>query len=180
MTYYIDTEKLFDIPAREVLLDRAFGPTRRQKTSERLREGRLPAEGLSFVARAGDRVVATLRLWHVEAGGVPALLLGPLAVDPLFQGGGLGSMLMREAIARARGIGHGAIILVGDVAYYDRFGFARAAAERLDLPGAVDPARFLGLELAPGALRHAAGMVRATGAVPLFGPEGMVSRRRAA
>ena len=52
------------------------------RTCQRLRDGRAPAEGLAFSAVRQGRLVGTLRLWHVSAGGVPALVLGPLAVDP--------------------------------------------------------------------------------------------------
>ena len=53
-----------------------------------------------------------------------ALLLGPLAVDPSVKGAGIGSALMRHAIAEAARLGHGAILLVGDAPYYARFGFS--------------------------------------------------------
>lgn len=176
----IDTEKLFDVPAREQLLDASFGPNRFGKTCERLREGRIPAEGLAFVARAGDRLVATLRFWHVDAGGVPALMLGPLAVDPAFRSTGLGSRLMRQGLARAAEIGHRGVILVGDAPYYTRFGFERRHAARLGLPGPVDDARFLGAELVPDAFALAAGAVRATGAISLAAVRELGDRRKAA
>src|SRR6185295_16526283 len=80
------------IPAREALLDAAFGPHRRAKTSERLREGRIAAPGLAFSAVEGGRLVGTVRLWNVTAGpGRPALLLGPLAVDGAHRGDGIGA-----------------------------------------------------------------------------------------
>ncbi len=73
--------------AREYILDACFGEARRMKTSERLREGRLPAEGLALIAERDYRVIGTVRLWHVEAGlRRSALLLGPLAVDPEARG----------------------------------------------------------------------------------------------
>ena len=150
-------------PQREALLDRAFGIKRRRKTSERLREGRTPAEGLAFSAvnRAG-RLIGTVRLWEVAAGTAgPALLLGPLAVEQRHRGRGLGSALMRYAIAAAEAAGARAILLVGDAPYYARFGFAKT--DGLSLPGPVDPDRFLGLELEPGALHGSTGMVTAAG-----------------
>jgi len=151
--------------ARELLLDRAMGPDRVLKPSERLREGRLPARGLSLVARDGDKVVGSVRLWHVDAGeDHPALLLGPLAVDPAYQGFGVGSALMKASIERARAQGHGAILLVGDAPYYARFGFSAESTDALWLPGPYERERFLGLELAPGALAGALGLVSATGA----------------
>src|SRR3990167_5675911 len=88
--------------AGELLLDRAMGPDRVLKPSERLRQGRLPARGLSLVARDGDQIVGSVRLWHVDAGeDRPALLLGPLAVDPSYQGSGIGSALMKASIEHA-------------------------------------------------------------------------------
>lgn len=177
---HIDDEMLFDAVDREALVARVFGPNRFGKTSERLREGRLPADGLALVARCGDLLCGTVRLWHVNAGGVPALMLGPLAVDPLFRGEGIGGGLMREAIRRAAASGHKAIILVGDAPYYARFGFSAEATARLELPGPVDSRRFLALELEPGALARARGPVRATGAVPLHPLVAEGKRRKAA
>lgn len=153
-----------DIPAREALLDRCLGERRTAKSSERLREGRLPADGLALTAERDGAVVATVRLWRVAAAGVPALLLGPLAVAPELQGEGLGKAMMREAIWRAACRGHGAILLVGDAGYYERFGFAAAVADDLAMPGPFERERFLGLELRDGALAGAAGLLTATGA----------------
>ena len=154
-----------DIAPRERLLDRAFGKARRRKTSERLREGRLPSQGLAFSAvDAKGKLVGTLRLWDVVAGSAGrALLLGPLAVDCKHQGKGIGAALMRHAIAEAKLLGHSAIILVGDAPYYARFGFSGAPMADLHLPGPVDRARFLGIELIPGALDGAEGLVAGCG-----------------
>ncbi|MCK0197898.1 N-acetyltransferase [Ancylobacter sp. 6x-1] len=157
-----------DIPQREALLDLAFGRAARlAKTSERLREGRRPAEGLAFCAHGPDgRVAATLRLWHVTAGPArPALLLGPLAVHPWFRSLGLGGALMSTAINEATRLGHGAILLIGDAPYYERFGFSTAPTAGLWMPGAFERSRFLGLELVPGALAGARGLVSPTGEI---------------
>jgi predicted N-acetyltransferase YhbS len=163
--FRIRAERAADEGAREHLLDAAFGAERFAKTCERLREGRRPADGLALVAedRAG-RLVATVRLWHVEAGSAgPALMLGPIAVAAEARSQGIGAALMEAAIAHARRLGHRAIVLVGDAPYYDRFGFRPELTLGLELPGPVDRARFLGLELLPGALHGAAGPVEATG-----------------
>lgn len=152
--------------AREALLDLALGKRRRRKTSERLRENRLPADGLSFAAKLGNgRIIGTLRLWHIAAGdGRAALLLGPLAVHPSYQKRGVGSALMRTALERAAALGHRAVVLVGDEAYYRRFGFSKKLTEQLRMPGPFDRDRLLALELAPGALAGARGLIVATGA----------------
>lgn len=170
----ITQEKPSDIAPRERLLDAAFGIERFEKTCERLREGRLPAKGLALVARDGAHLVATLRFWHVQcADGTDALMLGPLAVAESHRSCGIGARLMRRGLSLAGAIGHKAVLLVGDEPYYRRFGFSRALAGKLDLPGWYAPERFLALELQPGALAAASGMVRATGAVDpasVFGP----------
>src|ERR1700722_7464035 len=80
--FAIRGERAADIVAREALLDACFGANRHARTCQRLRDGRTPAEGLAFSAVRQGRLVGTVRLWHVSAGGVPALVLGPLAVDP--------------------------------------------------------------------------------------------------
>ena len=167
-----------DVPAREALLDRCMGERRTAKSSERLREGRLPAEGLALTAERDGKVVGTVRLWHVEANGCEALLLGPLAVAPELQGEGLGKAMMREVISRAARRGHGAILLVGDAPYYARFGFAAEPTANLAMPGPVERERFLGLELRQGALDRASGTLRPTGA--LVANEGMDALRRRA
>jgi predicted N-acetyltransferase YhbS len=74
----------------------------------------LPADGLSLVARDGGRLVGTVRLWNIDAGGAPALLLGPLGVDEEHRKLGVGAALMRLAVARAEAHGARAIVLVGD------------------------------------------------------------------
>jgi predicted N-acetyltransferase YhbS len=160
----ISEESPFDVAAREALLDRAFGPGRDARTSARLRDGRLPARGLALVARDGGALVGALRCWLVEAGGRPALLLGPLAVEESHRSLGIGARLMREALWRAAMFGHKAVLLVGDAPYYSRFGFSAALTAGLDLPGPVERARFLGFEIEPGALAGASGMVVAAGA----------------
>ncbi len=167
----IATEQSADVAARETLLDAAFGPARFTKSSQKLRLGRLPARGLSLVARLDGALVGTVRLWHVVAGTTPALLLGPLAVDSRHREHGIGSMLMRQAIEQAQVFGHRAILLVGDAPYYARFGFSRQHALGLRMPGPVDPDRFLGLELQGGALREARGLLRPTGVMDLNGAQ---------
>jgi predicted N-acetyltransferase YhbS len=167
----IRTERAEDVAAREALLDAAMGPGRTRKSSEAIRRGRLPADGLALVSETTDGVLAgSVRLWHVAAGerdGAPvdALLLGPLAVAGRFEGLGIGSQLMRRAIAEAAWRGHRAIVLVGDAPYYERFGFRAEPAADLVMPGPFERHRLLALELATDALRGARGLIRASGQV---------------
>lgn len=159
-------ETAADVVAREALLDRAMGPKRRKKSSEKLRRGRRPSEGLAFVARdASGGVAGTVRLWDVRLGegGAAALLLGPLAVDPSLKNAGIGSALMRHAIAEAARLGHAAILLVGDAPYYARFGFSAEKTGSLAMPGPYERHRLLALELVEGALDGVHGTLKAAG-----------------
>jgi len=160
----IRQERPSDIEAREALLDAAFGEGRSRKSSERVREGRLPAEGLSFVAAEGGRIVGTVRLWHVACGlDNPSLLLGPMAVADDRRGRGIGAALMERAIEAARKLGHKAIVLVGDAPYYGRFGFTPEKTGALWMPGPFERHRLLARELVPGALDGARGLIAPTG-----------------
>jgi predicted N-acetyltransferase YhbS len=162
--FAIRAERTSDVAARETLLDVCFGTNRNARTCQRLRDGRMPAEGLAFSVIRHGRLVGTLRLWHVDAGGRPALVLGPLAVDPACRELGIGAALMRHALAAAKARGHGAVILLGDAPYYARFGFSAEKAESLSLPGPFERHRLLGIELRPGALNGAFGLIMPNGA----------------
>jgi predicted N-acetyltransferase YhbS len=110
-------------------------------------------------------------LWHVGVGDIPALLLGPLAVDPSCRKLGIGALLIDHALAAARARGHGAVLLLGDAPYYARFGFSALRTGELSLPGPFERDRLLGLELSGGALERASGMIVPTGlAAPLGKP----------
>jgi len=160
----IRSERDSDIPAREALLGEAFGDSRWRKSSERLREGRLPAAGLAFIAAEGKRVIGTARLWNIACGaGKPALLLGPVAVASDCRNRGIGGALVRRVIEAARKLGHTAIVLVGDAPYYGRFGFSTEKTGALWMPGPFERARLLAIELKPGALDGTRGLINATG-----------------
>jgi predicted N-acetyltransferase YhbS len=148
--------------AIEGVLDRAFGPGRFAKTSERVRERGAVAEPfLSRVAlnESGD-VVGVCRIWRVEAG-APVYFLGPLAVDPAAQSAGLGAALARDAVAACRAIGGNGVIAVGAAAFFAPIGFTLVPQGRLSMPGPVDFTRFLWLELRPGGLDRVQGEIGA-------------------
>jgi predicted N-acetyltransferase YhbS len=163
----IGRERRSDVAAREDLLDAAFGPGRFEKTSERLREGRRPARGLALVARRAGKLVGTLRLWPVvTANGHICLLLGPLAVAADVRSLGIGAALMWQAMYKAKTLGHRAVLLVGDAAYYNRFGFAAEKTGALRMPGPYERERLLACELVPDALTGARGVISAANPPP--------------
>ena len=176
--FAIRAEEASDVVAREALLDACFGENRSLRTCQRLRDGRAPAEGLALSAVREGRLVGTVRLWHVSAGGIPALMLGPLAVEDSSRKLGVGAALMDHALAAATTRGHRAVILLGDAPYYARFGFSASKTSELSLPGPFERDRLLGRELILGALDGASGMIVPTGAKAT--PVGRAQRARAA
>lgn len=168
LDYRIELQEPDDLAAVELINDRAFGPGRQQKTAYRLREGVEPIHALNLVARQGERILGTIRFWPVlispEAGvATPALLLGPIAVEPELKGRGVGIALMKAGLARARELGHGLVVLVGDYDYYSRVGFERVPPGRILMPGPVDYQRLLFLELRPGAFDGVSGLIAKAG-----------------
>lgn len=161
--FAIRAERAVDVAAREALLDACFGENRHGRTCQRLRDGRAPATGLALSAMRDGTLVGTVRLWHVSAGGRPALVLGPLAVDPACRELGIGAALMQHALAAARARGHAAVILLGDAPYYARFGLSSEKTGALVLPGPFERDRLLAIEFQAGALDGAAGMIVPTG-----------------
>ncbi len=149
-----------DALAIDRLHERTFGPGRYARTAYRIREGIGHDFALSYTARVGTLMVGSLRLSPVRIGDTPALLLGPLTIEPPFRDRGIGMALMQRALADARERGHRLVILVGDEPYYARVGFKRVPRGRVKMPGPVDPARLLVAELIDGAFEGVKGAVR--------------------
>ena len=156
----IAPERPGDADEAMALVDRVFGPGRFAKAAERLREGNRFIPGLSFTAREDGRLVGTVRLWPVRIAERAALLLGPIAVDPAARNRGLGATLVKRACEAAGKAGHAVIVLVGDVAYFERLGFVHAPDGPVIMPGPADSSRILVRGLTPGALDGVGGEVR--------------------
>ncbi len=152
-----------DEPALSNLAADAFGPGRFARSAYRVREGVKPVASLSLAGWRNGTLVGGIRFTAIKLGTQEnALLLGPLVVSPAATGNGYGRALVEAGLARARAEGFGLVLLVGDMPYYGRFGFAPVMPRgKIVLPGPVDPARLLALELEPGALQPASGMVKA-------------------
>ncbi|MFN4041949.1 MAG: GNAT family N-acetyltransferase [Brevundimonas sp.] len=143
-TPLIEAETPADAAAIEAVTLAAFGPGRFAKTAERLRERSPLAAG--FVAREDGRVIGSVRLWSISIDGVPALFLGPIAVERSSRRAGLGAALVQACVDHAQAIdGLGGVLLVGDPPYFTRFGFLSASA--VSLPGPADPRRIMWLPL---------------------------------
>lgn len=149
-----------DAAAIDHLNARTFGPGRFAKSAYRIREDTPHLLGLSFTARVGTLLVGSVRLTPVVIGTTPALLLGPLTVEPPFRERGIGLQLVECALAEAKAKGHRLVVLVGDEAYYGKAGFRRIPKGQVAMPGPVDPARLLVAELAAGAFDGVGGTIR--------------------
>jgi predicted N-acetyltransferase YhbS len=125
----------------EALLNRAFGPGRFAKVSERVREFADFAPELSFCALEAGKVVGVVRMWRVNVGDQPVVFLGPLAVEESERRHGLGAQLVERACQATKAAGESAVLLVGDIPYFQRVGFA--LAPDVTLPGPVDARRVL-------------------------------------
>lgn len=134
----------------EALLNRAFGPGRFAKVSERVREVSDFAPELSFVAVEGGKVIGVVRMWRVKVGEQHATFLGPLAVEATERKHGLGATLVARACEAAEAAGEAAVVLVGDLPFFGRIGFEIAADVKL--PGPVDARRVLSRTFADVAL----------------------------
>ena len=158
----VKPQTVADLAAIERLSARAFGPGRYARSAYRLREG-VPADpNLSFVAWVGTLLVGSNIMTPIRVGTTPALLLGPLTVDPAFRSGGIGETLVMRSLQAARDAGHTLVLLVGDLPYYARMGFRTVPPGRLEFCGPVDPARLLYCELVAGAFERVKGLVHRT------------------
>jgi predicted N-acetyltransferase YhbS len=149
-----------DAVAIERLHERTFGPGRYARTAYRIREGMGHRLDLSFTARIGTLLVGSVRLTPIRIDETPALLLGPLTVEPPFRERGIGMQLIQRALREAKGKGQRLVVLVGDEPYYGKLGFKPIAKGQVQMPGPVDPERLLVAELEEGAFAGVAGTIR--------------------
>ncbi|UUX51306.1 N-acetyltransferase [Nisaea acidiphila] len=143
----IEKEQAADSAAIESLLDVGFGADRTGKTVYQLRQG--PAlPDLSLVARTGFEagLGASIRYWAIDVENygevLPALVLGPLVVDPALQGKGLGRTLVARSLEEADQAGWNLCLVVGEPSYYEPYGFIPAEPYGFELPGPVEQRRF--------------------------------------
>ena len=144
-------ETLADGALVDALIDRAFGPGRFTKVSERVREFATFAPELSVCAWSEGRLLGCARMWRVRVGGRPATFLGPFAVELGERNAGFGARLIARACEAAQAAGETHVVLVGDEPYFSRVGFSTAAGAQVRMPGPVDQRRVLVCALTAGA-----------------------------
>src|SRR4029078_4375333 len=124
-----------DQVAIDRLTARTFGPGRFAKSAYRIREDVSHLLDLSSTARVGTLLMGSVRLSPILIGTTPALLLGPLTVEPPFRDRGIGQTLIERALAEAKRRGHRLVLLVGDEPYYGKAGFKSIPKGRVSMPG---------------------------------------------
>ncbi|WP_174274521.1 GNAT family N-acetyltransferase [Sphingomonas bacterium] len=135
-----------DPAAVDALLDTAFGRDRRQRTAYRIRDGMTAIPALSFAAfDEAHTLVGSLQCWPVALDfRTPLILVGPVAVDPDLQRGGIGRRMMNRMIAAAEATEADPLVLIGDPEYYGRFfGFEARWTREWGVPGPVVRRRLL-------------------------------------
>ena len=140
----------------------AFGRPDEARLVARLRQ-EAPA-CVSLVAESAGRVIGHVFFSPVtiegDRPGVPAGGLAPVSVLPEEQGRGAGGALIRAGIEASRALGWRLLFVLGNPAYYRRFGFQLAASHALHYESHAFDGAFQVQELAPGALARVKGFVR--------------------
>jgi len=152
----VRTETPEDIRAIDVVHLSAFqGETEAQLISA-LRESPKYIPELSLVAELNGRIVGHLLLSKLsltrDGWKTAVFALGPMAVVPSQSHRGIGSELIKAAIAKAREYGCSGIVVAGHPEYYQRFGFSQASDWGVHCNLEIPKDAFTAMELAPGTL----------------------------
>ena len=144
----------------EQLLDLVFTPRRKLLSSYQLRGSTNKVNNLSFVMKDNsNNVVGSIRFWNIKINSDSSrgLLLGPLAIHPIYQGEGLGEKLILNAIDQLRVNKWDWVVLVGDIGYYSKFGFSKKPTVGISIGDGFDNERLLGLDINGTFLEKAVG-----------------------
>ena len=144
----------------ERLLDLVFTPRRKILSSYQLRSSTNKVDKLSYVIKdITDNIVGSIRFWNIkiDSHSSRGLLLGPLAIHPIYQSEGLGEKLVLNSIEQASADTWNWVILVGNISYYSKFGFSKKLTRGISLGDEIDNERLLGLDIKESFLNEAIG-----------------------
>ncbi|HET9694956.1 MAG TPA: N-acetyltransferase [Steroidobacteraceae bacterium] len=157
----VRVERPDDVAAIRGVNERAFGASVEARLVDQLRASNKAM--ISLVAQHGDQVVGHILFSPVTIAKAPESFRGaglaPMSVLPEFQNQGIGSRLVRGGLVACQEAGYDAVVVLGHVGYYPRFGFAKA--QDYGLESEYDAAdAFMVLELRKGALEEIGGLVK--------------------
>lgn len=161
-------EEVKDYQEVEQVVEKAFleaemSDHREHELVRRLRVSEAFIPELSLVALVEDKVVGHILLTKIEIRdenqGTASLALAPVAIQPEYQGQGIGKMLIELAVQKAKDLGYTSIIVLGHDKYYPKFGFVPTSKWGIKPPFEVPEEVFMGLELVEGALQGVKGTV---------------------
>lgn len=159
----IRTERKEDFAEIYQLVASAFKQDFESELIEKIRKGLTYVPELALIAEENGRLVGYILFSKIKIVGkgvaYDTLALAPLAVDPLYQKQGIGSMLVTDGLERAKVLGFLSVIVLGDPNYYSRFGFQKASKWHIQCPFEVPEEAFMAIELAEGALQEKKGVV---------------------
>ena len=130
-----------DYSQREIILDDCFGKDRNNRTVYIYRK--IPSikelSLISYLKKEPKVVIGTIRFYRVLIEGFHCLLLGPLAVDKLYQGKGFGKKLIQKGLDLAKENGEKICFVSGEYDYYCHYGFKKLSSINLNIivPGPI-------------------------------------------
>lgn len=147
----------------EEFFNKHLGPGRFARTAYRLREQGSSTKPVGINVFTEEVLVGTVSLTELIIGDEHrCFLLGPLLIDESHRSKGLGLELIHDAIELAKTKDAAAVLLVGDIAYYEKAGFKQTKMGQINLPGPVDPGRLLMFEISKGAIDMIKGVAKAS------------------
>ncbi len=149
-------ENQSDTKAIAVVNKSAFGGEAEAQLVAVVRESKSFIPELSLVAEVGERIAGHILLFHAhldrQGKQSEVLALAPMSVVPSQSHRGIGSTLLEAALAKAGGLGHKAVVVIGHPDYYRRFGFEHASKWGIHCSLPVPEDSITAKELVPGAL----------------------------
>ncbi len=159
----IRPEKKTDYKAIHKVNELAFGGRAEADLVDDLRKTDSFIPELSLVAIQNHKVIGHILFSQIGIKSkrriTSALALGPMAVHPQFQNKGVGTKLVVKGFEDCRRLGHSIVVVIGHPGYYPKFGFLPARDRGLEVSFSVPDEAFMVLELIPGALKAAQGVI---------------------
>jgi len=164
MDIQIRPETVADRQAIYRLIELAFGQNNESRLVDLFRKDDCFIPELSLVAHMNEEIIGHIIFTKIVIRGetgreTSSLALAPMGVLPAHQKSGIGGKLIRAGLSAAKELGHQSVIVMGHKDYYPKFGFLPAEKWEISTHYEVPSEYFMAIELIPGALSNAKGVV---------------------